>query len=210
MDPDRRRRTRELFDQASELEPSEQEALEEASRDDVELRQEVEALLARTELRAPIDAQTRDRSRAALPRAPLSGRIGPYRILKVLGERHCSRRPSSYGGSTSPATTRWLRACSTSASCTKARDAIPRQSPSTSRRSRCAREPSDRSAQRCFRSSSASPRSSSPWAATRKPKRITDKRWRSARGARPGPRRGRQEPARPGLHPLREGRLRGR
>ncbi len=88
MDPDRRR-TRELADQASGLAPSEQAAfLEQASGGDDALRREVETLLKRApEPGTPVDETVGNQAHRAVPPAtPLTGHIGPYRILKILGE----------------------------------------------------------------------------------------------------------------------------
>jgi serine/threonine-protein kinase len=85
--PDRWQRLEELFFVASDLEPSARPAfLERACGIDTELRREVEALLQSSDrtladLRRPVDEAARE-----VVQDKLGQRIGPYQIVKLLGE----------------------------------------------------------------------------------------------------------------------------
>ena len=80
MDPERFRRVRQIFDQAVALSEVDRVAfLDAACGDDLELRQEVERLLRH-------DLPGSESTVAGPAPAPPSGHVGPYRLIRVLGE----------------------------------------------------------------------------------------------------------------------------
>ena len=88
MDAERWQRIEELFESALKLPPDEREALIADSTDDEALRRELLALLAAADksgdfLERPVAGEG--------PGLPASSRIGPYRMLRLLGEGGMSR-----------------------------------------------------------------------------------------------------------------------
>ncbi len=94
MNPERWTRVLQLLDQASELGAGERSAfLEQACADDARLRQEVESLLLGAGRLENASDETRWMETpvvgfkdSATPSRAATGSIGPYRILKTLGE----------------------------------------------------------------------------------------------------------------------------
>ncbi len=86
MDKEMYRRVKRIFDAAADLSADEQDRfLEDACRDDPEVRAEVERLLrAEPETSAGVEKTKRTEARATP--LPQGHRIGPYRILRHLGE----------------------------------------------------------------------------------------------------------------------------
>ncbi len=93
MDADRWREIEEVLDAALDLPPAERSAfLDERCAEDVELRAEVERLLANSELPTPLPASPLDLAGELLARidpqavAEAPVRVGPYRIVRELGQ----------------------------------------------------------------------------------------------------------------------------
>jgi serine/threonine-protein kinase len=97
MEPDRWQRVQEIFGHAAELAPLARDAyLSEQVGDDDELRREVESLLAADSVSEEFLEQPALPGRisqilAAGPSEKVEGRIGPYRLLRKLGEGGMSR-----------------------------------------------------------------------------------------------------------------------